>query len=185
MERNVLGLAAALVFAGSAAGQTPPPKSVPFEPGTQVDGAVLQVMFRERALFRLDDGGKPVLDSIETGELAVAHPIGTVAENYASPGPGLLAAALDGSIEKQATFLKVWNRTGGPIEYRAVVLEVQQGNVLHPVLAPTCPVLSGAMHTESWPVPIAAVALSGFKPASKAALARCAGAARPAAKKGK
>ena len=179
------GTALALTLAGVAAAQpaakaapAPAPKSVPFEPGTQVDGAILQVMFGDRALFRLDDGGKPVLDTVEKGKLAIAHPAGTVAETYAAPGPGLLAAAVDGSAETKATSLKVWNLTSRPVEYGAVVL-VLQGGSLHPVPVPTCPVPAGGVRTETWPAPIVAVGLARFKTASKAALARC------AAKKGK
>lgn len=178
-------LALALALAGVAAAQpaakaapAPSPKSVPFEPGTQVDGAILQVMFGDRALFRLDDGGKPVLDAVEKGKLAIAHPAGTVAETYATPGAGLLAAAVDGSAETKATSLKVWNRLDHAVEYGAVVL-VLQGGSLHPVPVPTCPVPAGGVRTETWPAPIVAVGLARFKTASKAALARC------AARKGK
>ncbi|MDB5419160.1 MAG: hypothetical protein JWP50_2579 [Phenylobacterium sp.] len=174
-----IGFAAAFV-AGAAAAQAPAPapKSVPFEPGTQVDGAILQVMFGDRAVFRLDDGGKPVLDTVEKGKLAIAHPAGTVAETYVAPGPGLLAAAVDGSAETKATSLKVWNLTSRPVEYGAVVL-VLQGGSLHPVPVRSCPVPAGGVRTETWPAPIVAVGLARFKTASKAALARC------AAKKGK
>ena len=178
MARSLAGLIAVLALAAPAAAQTPAPKSVPFEPGTQVDGAVLQVMFGERALFRLDDGGKPVLDKSEKGQLAVAHPAGTVNETYAAPEPGLLAAALDGSAETKTSALKVWNHTGHAIEYGAIVL-VLEGQTLHPVPVPVCPVPAGGVRTETWPAPIVAVGLSRFKAASKAALARC------AAKKGK
>jgi hypothetical protein len=179
------GIAFALTLAGVASAQptanaapAPAPKSVPFEPKTQVDGPVLQVIFGERALFRLDDGGMPVLDAVEKGKLAIAHPAGTVAETYAAPGPGMLAAAVDGSAETKATTLKVWNRLDHAVEYGAVVL-VLQGGSLHPVPVPTCPVPAGGVRTETWPAPIVAVGLARFKTASKAALARC------AAKKGK
>ena len=183
MVRILAGLTAALGLAGSALAQTGPlPKSVPFQPKTQVDNNVLQVLFGERALFRLDDGGKPVLDKVEKGQLAAAHPPGAVTETYGPPGPGLLAAALDGSQEKHATVLKVWNRTSRPVEYQAIALQMLQGDVLRPVPVLTCPVAAGGVRMESWPAPIAAVGMLRFKPASKAALARC---ARAAAKRGK
>jgi hypothetical protein len=177
----LIGLAAALTLATAAAAAPPaaaPPKTVRFDPKTQVDGAVLQVIFGERALFRLDDGGLPVLDSVEKGKLAAAHPPGAVAETYAAPGPDLVAAALDGSAERKASVLKIWNHTGKPLEYSAHVL-VLDGETLHPVAVTTCPVPAGGVRTETWPAPIVAVGLARFKPASAAALAR------PACRKGK
>jgi hypothetical protein len=182
--RSVLVAALTLVLTGAAAAQ---PKTAAFEPKTQVDGQVLQVMTRTRALFRLDDGGLPVLDKVEQGFLAAAHPQGAVAESYQPPPPGLLAAALDGSAETHRSVLKVWNHTAKPVQYSAVVLEMMQGNVLKPVIVETCPVPAGAAMSESWPAPIAAVALSRFKPV-KAMPARCGGARlapKSAPKKGK
>jgi len=177
----LIGLAAALTLATAAIAapdKAEPPKTVHFDPKTQVDGAILQVIFGERALFRLDDGGLPVLDSVEKGKLAAAHPPGTAAETYAPPGPGLVAAALDGSAEQKVTVLKVWNRTGKPLEYSAHVL-VLDGETLHPVAVQTCPVPAGGVRSEAWPAPIVAVGLARFKPATAAALAR------PACRKGK
>lgn len=171
------GLAAALTLATSAAA-APPPKTVRFDPKTQVDGAIVQVIFGQRALFRLDDGGLPVLDSVEKGKLAAAHPAGTVAETYAPPAPGVIAAALDGSAEKKASVLKVWNHTAKPLEYSAHVL-VLEGETLHPVAVTTCPVPAGGVRSETWPAPVVAVGLTRFKPATAKALAR------PACRKGK
>ena len=173
-----IGLATALGASLALATGVAPPKSVPFDPHTQVDGAILQVIFGERALFRLDDGGQPVMDKVEKGQLAVAHPPGAVVESFVAPGPGLLAAALDGSQETRATSLKVWNHTGKVVEYSAHVLVLQSG-VLHPVAVTTCPVPAGGVRTETWPAPIVAVGLTRFKPATAAALAR------PACKRGK
>jgi hypothetical protein len=171
---TVLAATLALAAPLASAAPAPPaaaPKSVPFDPRTQVDGAILQVIFGERALFRLDDAGRPVLDAVEKGKLAAAHPRGTVAETFAAPGPGLLAAALDGSAEAKRSVLKVWNRTGHPIEYRAEAL-VLDGQTLHPVPVTPCPVPAGGVRTESWPAPIVAVGLTRFKQASAAALIR-------------
>jgi hypothetical protein len=183
--RLLIGLAAALTLAtaavaapGTAPPKSAPPKTVHFDPKTQVDGAILQVIFGERALFRLDDGGLPVLDSVEKGKLAAAHPPGAVAETYAAPPPGLIAAALDGSAEQKASVLKVWNHTGKPLEFSAHVL-VLDGETLHPVAVTLCPIPAGGVRSESWPAPIVAVGLARFKPASAAALAR------PACHKGK
>ena len=189
LRASLAGLGLLLALAAPAAAQAPAAASgqtVKFDPKTKVDGKVLQVVFGERALFRVDDSGQPVLDSVEKGSLAAAHPAGAVQETYAPPGPGVIAVALDGSAEKQATVLKVWNRTGHALEYRAIAL-VLHGQSLSPGIAPTCPVPAGGVRTETWPAPVVAVGLGGFKPASKEALARCA--AKPAApagaKKGK
>lgn len=171
-------IAASLAFAGAASAAPPAPapgaKSAPqtlaFEPKTYVDGAILQVLIGERALFRLDSGEKPVLDSVEKGQLAAAHPEGAVTETFAPPPDGTIAAALDGSAEKKATSLKIWNGTGQPIEYRTIVLIMKQGQTLEALPVPTCPVAPGHVRLETWPAPIVAVGLSRFKPASKAAL---------------
>jgi len=181
MQRLIAAAGLALLFAG-AAGAQPAAKSVPFEPKTQVDGKVLQVMLRNQALFRLDDGGLPVLDSVQEGQLAVAHPPGAATESFAAPPAGMIAAAVDGSVEKHATFLKVWNHTAHSIQYRAMALEMMQGNTLHPVIVEPCPVPPGGVRTESWPAPIIAVGLSNFRRASPQALARCGG-AKPAGPK--
>ena len=176
---------AATAPAAASPPQVQAPKSLKFEPRTQVDGAVLQVIFGERALFRLDNAGQPVLDSVEKGQLAAAHAAGAATETYAAPAPGLIAAALDGSAEKQASVLKVWNRLPHAVEYRVIVL-VLHGQSLTPMAVPSCPVPAGGVRMETWPAPVVAVGLSRFKPATKEALARC---ARPkpaaAAKRGK
>ena len=82
-----------------------------------------------------------------------------------------MAAAVDGSAEKRATVLKVWNGTGDTIEYRAIALVLRQ-NKLTPVPVQGCPVAPGAVRTESWPAPIVAGGLARFNTASKAARAR-------------
>lgn len=172
--------AAALATSAPALAAEPPAgaKSMAFEPKTFVDGPMLQVIIGERALVRLDDAGQPVMESVEKGQLAAAHPAGAVSETFKPPGFGVVAAALDGSADVKATKLKVWNGTGRAIQYRAVVL-VLQGQTLHPVAVRTCPVAAGGVRIESWPAPIVAVGMSEFKPATKATLAL------PACKKGK
>jgi len=172
------GLLASLALASAAPAANAPatpaaPLSMAFQPKTFVDGVTLQVMLGQRALVRLDTGGQPVLDSVEKGQLAVAHPAGAVAETFKPPPQGLIAAALDGSAEKRATSLKIWNGTGHAVEYRAIVL-VLHGEVLRAMPVPTCPVAAGHVRLETWPAPIVAVGLSSFKPASKAALAQSA-----------
>jgi len=165
-----LTLAAAAAAQPSATTGANPSLSMRFEPKTYVDGEFLQVVLGERALMRLDSGGNPVLDSVEKGQLAAAHPEGAVTETFTPPPDGEIAAALDGSAEKRATSLKIWNGTGQPIEYRAVLLVLKEGGVLQPVPAPTCPVAPGHIRLETWPAPVVAVGLSRFKPASPEAL---------------
>jgi hypothetical protein len=168
------GLAASLALASAAPAAdvaAKPPASMAFQPKTFVDGATLQVMLGQRALVRLDDGGQPVLDGVEKGQLAVAHPDGAVAESFKPPPRGVIAAALDGSAEKRATSLKIWNGTAHPIEYRAIVL-VLHGQTLRAMPVPTCPVAAGHVRLETWPAPIVAVGLTRFTPASTASLAQ-------------
>ncbi len=178
--RALFAGAALLASAPALAAEPPaaPPKSMAFEPKTFVDGSILQVIIGERALIRLDDAGNPVLESVEKGQLAAAHPPGAASETFTPPGPGVVGAALDGSAEIKASKLKIWNGTSHAIQYQAVVL-VLQGQTLHPVLVRTCPVAAGGARIESWPAPIVAVGLSRFKPATKAALIQ------PACKRGK
>jgi hypothetical protein len=182
VRRVLSGTALTLMLAGAASAAAPPakpakpaaakpaPQTMAFQPKTYVDGAILQVILGERALFRLDSGEKPVLDNVEKGQLAAAHPDGAVNETFAPPPDGLIAAALDGSAEKRATSLKIWNGTSQPIEYRAIVLVMKQGQTLQAMPVPTCPVAPGHVRLETWPAPIVAVGLSRFKPATKAAL---------------
>jgi hypothetical protein len=146
-------------------------KQFTFEPKTLVDGETLQVILGQRAVFGVDGKGAPVIEKVEEGKLATAHPEGQAKETFEAPESGRVAAALDGSAEKKATFLKVWNGTGDTLEYRAVAL-VLRGDKLTPVPVATCPVGPGAVRIESWPAPIVAVGLARFKPASKEALAR-------------
>ncbi len=49
-------------------------KSLTVEQKTMVLGDTLQIVLGQRALFRLDDKGQPVLDKVEDGQLAAAHP---------------------------------------------------------------------------------------------------------------
>ena len=147
-----------------------PSATLGFEATTQVDSDVLQVIFGERALFRLDDAGQPVLDSVEKGQLKIAHPPGAAAETFAAPGPGLMALALDGSAEVGASTMKVWNHTGRAMEFRAIGLVLHEGK-LRPFPLGVCPVPPGGVRSQSWPAPIVAVGVSRFKPATKQDLA--------------
>jgi hypothetical protein len=139
-------------------------KSLTIEQKTAVQGETLQVILGQRALFRLDDKGLPVLDKVEDGKLAAAHPEGTVTETFEPPPEGQIAIALDGSAEARATILKIWNQTDKAIDYRAIALIMHQGKVT-PTPAPVCNVAAGGVRTETWRRPVVAVGVARFKPA--------------------
>src|SRR5215208_6238143 len=63
-------------------------KSLAFQEKTLVDGGNLQVVLGQRASFRLDSKGLPVLAKVEEGKLAAAHPDGEVTETFAPPPDG-------------------------------------------------------------------------------------------------
>ena len=138
-------------------------KSLTFEPRTKVDGDTLQIVLGQRALFRLDDKGLPVLDKVEEGQLAAAHLAGKVTESFQPPPDGQIAVALDGSSEARATVLKVWNRTDKVFDYRAVALVMQQGKLAALPTPPLCAVGPRTVHMETWRRPIVAVGLGRFK----------------------
>jgi len=138
-------------------------KSLTIGQKTAVEGETLQVVLGQRAVFRLDDKGLPVLDKVEEGQLAAAHPEGTVTETFEPPPQGQIAVALDGSAEARATILKVWNQTDKAIDYRAIALVMNKGKVT-PTPAPVCAVAAGAIRTETWRRPVVAVGLGRFKP---------------------
>lgn len=132
------------------------------EPKTKVDGETLQVVLGQRALFRLDDKGWPVLFGVEEGQLAAAHPEGKVEETFGAPPDGQIAVALDGSADVRATILKVWNETDKAVDYRAIALVFSGGKVT-PSPAPVCAVPPRSIRIETWRRPIVAVGLGRFK----------------------
>lgn len=139
-----------------------PPANDFFQPVTKLDGRTLQLVFGERAVIHLGEDGAPVLDASEKGKLAIAHPVGTVTESFAKPEAGQIAVALDGSVEKKASYLKVWNGLDRPIAYRAGIL-VLQGGKLVPATVKVCAVPAGGVGYETWPRPVVAVALGSFE----------------------
>lgn len=145
------------------AGPTPDPDSAPHV--TQVvdlpGGQALQVVFGDRAVFHLDDKGTPVLDEVQKGPLAIAHPAGSVKETFTPPGQGKLAVALDGSAEKQASYLKIWNGLDHPVLYHAGILGYVAGK-LTPITVKVCAAPAGGTNEQTWPMPVAAVALANF-----------------------
>lgn len=137
-------------------------RSVTVEPRTLVENGTLQVVIGQRALFRLDDKGLPVLERVERGKLAEAHPDGAVTETFVPPPEGQIAVALDGSMEKRATVLKVWNQTARPLDYSAIALILRKGKVM-PEPAPVCAVPPHDVRAETWPRPVMAVGLQRFQ----------------------
>lgn len=137
-------------------------KSLTVEQKTLVQGGTLQVVLGQRAVFRLDDKGQPVLAKVEEGQLAAAHPEGSVTEAFEPPAEGEIAVALDGSAEVRATVLKVWNQTARPLDYGAIALVMRQGKVT-PTAAPVCAVPARSVRTETWKRPVVAVGLTRFK----------------------
>ena len=153
-----------------AAPATPPPVAggLSFSGKTEmVDGPALQIVFGERAVFHLDAKGEPVLDGVEKGALAMAHPAGAANETFGPPGPGKLAVALDGSPEKQASYLKIWNGLDHPVLYHAGVLAYVDG-ALKPMSVKVCAAPAGATNSMTWPAPIAAAVVANFKAAPSA-----------------
>jgi hypothetical protein len=171
----ILGLLAALSGAPAALAEDAPaqaqaapgaPGGVGFSKKTEmVDGPALQVIFGERAVFHLDAKGAPVLDGVETGPLAMAHPTGSVKEVFAAPGPGKLAVALDGSPEKQASYLKIWNGLDHPVLYHAGVLAYVDG-ALKPMSVKVCAAPASGTNSMTWPMPIAAAVVANFSAAA-------------------
>lgn len=140
------------------------PRGVTLQQKTFVQGGTLQVVLGQRALFRLDDQGQPVLDKVEEGQLAAAHPEGAVTETFAPPPEGQIAVALDGSAETRSTILKVWNETGKAFDYSAIALVMSKGKVT-PTPAPVCAMPPRGIRIETWRRPVVAVGLARFKDA--------------------
>lgn len=140
------------------------PRAVTLQQRTFVEGGTLQVVLGQRAVFRLDDQGQPVLDKVEEGQLAAAHPEGTVTETFAPPAEGQIAVALDGSAETRSTILKVWNETGKAFDYSAIALVMSKGKVT-PAAAPVCAMPPRGIRIETWRRPVVAVGLGRFKDA--------------------
>ncbi|ODT88657.1 hypothetical protein [Phenylobacterium sp. SCN 70-31] len=132
------------------------------EARTKADGETLQVVLGQRALFRLDDRGWPVLIGVEDGRLAAAHPPGKVVEAFDAPPDGQVAVALDGSAEVRATLMKIWNQTDKALDYRAIALVYSGGKVIA-AEAPVCAVAARSVRTETWRRPVVGVGLSRFK----------------------
>jgi hypothetical protein len=136
------------------------------DPVTKVDGKFVQVVKGARAVLHLDDKRMPILDKAETGPLASAHPIGEAKEAFDELDKGQLAFALDGSAEKRASYLKIWNKLDYAVSYRAIILVLQPGEKTTPVPVRTCAVAAGATDLLTWPRPVLAVAITDIAKAA-------------------
>ena len=163
---------ALLALASTAQAQTPDPdvqkpptnlvealKAAGLDPHTKVDGASVQVMLGQRAVFQLDAEGKPVMTAVEAGRIGQAVPNGD--ETYKGPGVGKLAFALDSSPEKRQSIMKVWNGLTRPVAYEAEITALRQGKLMKR-MATICTVPAGGATHEVWPDPIVSVTLSKF-----------------------
>jgi len=140
---------ATLVEALAAAGLTPE---------TRVEGAAVQVMQGQRALFHLGAEGQPVLDGVDMGKVEAAQPDGT-AETYKGSGAGRLGVALDSSPARRRSYMKVWNGLAHPVAFELELAAIRSGQLMRRKIE-ACAVAAGAAHTESWPDPIIAVTVS-------------------------
>ncbi|MBT9470412.1 MAG: hypothetical protein V4514_06525 [Pseudomonadota bacterium] len=130
------------------------------DPRTKVEGASVQVMQGQRAIFHLDAAGKPVMNGVDAGRIGLATADGK-GETYKGPGAGKLAFALDSSPEKRQSIMKVWNGLARPVAYEIEITAVRQGKLMKR-LATICTVPAGGATHEAWPDPIVSVTLSKF-----------------------
>ncbi|WP_332768427.1 hypothetical protein [Phenylobacterium sp.] len=129
-----------------------------FDPKTKVEGASVQVMQGQRALFHLDAKAAPVLDGIDAGKLGVAQPEGQ-AETYRGSGAGRVGLALDASPVKKQSYMKVWNGLARPVTFELELAAIRSGQLMRRKLE-GCAVPAGGVHSQSWPDPIIAVTVS-------------------------
>ena len=171
--RLIATAAAALALASTAHAEPPeaaapkPPanlvaalQAAGLDPRTKVEGGAVQVMLGQRAVFHLNDEGKPVLNEVEAGRVDLATPNGE-GETYKGPGVGKLAFALDSSPEKRQSIMKVWNGLTRPVAYEAEITAVRGGQLMKR-MATICTVPAGGATHEVWPDPIVSVTLSKF-----------------------
>ena len=151
MRRAAIALAA-LAFAGAAVAQAPQIplealKAAGLDPETQVADGRLQLMTGQRAVIGLDEAGQPQLAQVE--------------ETYKGTGAGRLAFALDASVEKRQSILKVWNGLTRPLAYEAEITALRGGKLMKKA-STICAVPAGAVGYEVWPDPVISVTLSKF-----------------------
>ena len=161
-----LAIAAAGIWlaAGAALAQMP---TIPVEalqaagldPRTKVEGGAVQVMTGQRAVIRLDEAGRPSLDDVEAGRIGKAVADGK--ETYKGAGAGKLAFALDASVEKRQSILKIWNGLTRPVAYEAEITALRGGKLMKR-MSTICTVPAGAVGYEVWPDPVISITLSKF-----------------------
>ncbi|WP_374576787.1 hypothetical protein [Phenylobacterium sp.] len=163
MRRAAIALAA-LALAGAAVAQAPQIplealKAAGLDPETKVAEGRLQLMTGQRATIGLDDAGQPQLVEVEAGRIGMAAPDGQ--ETYKGTGAGRLAFALDASVEKRQSILKVWNGLTRPLAYEAEITALRGGKLMKKA-STICAVPAGAVGYEVWPDPVISVTLSKF-----------------------
>ncbi len=161
-----LAIAAAGIWLAAGAAQAQMP-TIPVEalqaagldPRTKVEGGAVQVMTGQRAVIRLDEAGRPSLDDVEAGRIGKAVADGK--ETYKGAGAGKLAFALDASVEKRQSILKIWNGLTRPVAYEAEITALRGGKLMKK-MSTICTVPAGAVGYEVWPDPVISVTLTKF-----------------------
>ena len=164
MRGLVIAAAGIWLAAGTVQAQMP---TIPVEalqaagldPRTKVEGGAVQVMTGQRAVIRLDEAGRPSLDDVEAGRIGKAVADGK--ETYKGAGAGKLAFALDASVEKRQSILKIWNGLTRPVAYEAEITALRGGKLMKK-MSTICTVPAGAVGYEVWPDPVISVTLSKF-----------------------
>ena len=164
MRGLAIAVAGIWLAAGAAQAQMP---TIPVEalqaagldPRTKVEGGAVQVMTGQRAVIRLDEAGRPSLDDVEAGRIGKAVADGK--ETYKGAGAGKLAFALDASVEKRQSVLKIWNGLTRPVAYEAEITALRGGKLMKK-MSTICTVPAGAVGYEVWPDPVISVTLSKF-----------------------
>ena len=164
MRGLAIAVAGIWLAAGVAQAQMP---TIPVEalqaagldPRTKVEGGAVQVMTGQRAVIRLDEAGRPSLDDVEAGRIGKAVADGK--ETYKGAGAGKLAFALDASVEKRQSILKIWNGLTRPVAYEAEITALRGGKLMKK-MSTICTVPAGAVGYEVWPDPVISVTLSKF-----------------------
>ncbi|MBS0491463.1 MULTISPECIES: hypothetical protein [unclassified Phenylobacterium] len=164
MRGLAIAVAGIWLAAGAAQAQMP---TIPVEalqaagldPRTKVEGGAVQVMTGQRAVIRLDEAGRPSLDDVEAGRIGKAVADGK--ETYKGAGAGKLAFALDASVEKRQSILKIWNGLTRPVAYEAEITALRGGKLMKK-MSTICTVPAGAVGYEVWPDPVISVTLTKF-----------------------
>lgn len=164
MRRLAIAALGAWLAAGTAQAQLPTIpvealKAAGLDPHTKAENGLVQVMTGQRAVIRLDDAGQPTLDDVEVGRVGMASADGK--ETYKGAGAGKLAFALDASVEKRQSILKIWNGLTRPVAYEAEITALRGGKLMKR-MSTICTVPGGAVGYEVWPDPVISVTLSKF-----------------------